>query len=60
MTATILEYTDYKEVIIVLLLRLSHKARAYIANARGLPGFLLEHPITTAFKSDELKWAMQW
>ena len=42
--ATILAYTGYKQEIFYILQKLSHGSRAYLFNAKGLPGFLSDLP----------------
>ena len=48
---TILGYLDFKIEIIHILQRLSHSSRAFIWNADGLPGFLVE--------TDKVMWILE-
>ena len=51
-TATILAYIDYKHNVILLVLGLSHKARAYLHNAGALKGFLKEDHVLKTILSE--------
>ena len=59
-TALVLAYVDVKEWVICLLLRLSHKTRAYIYNEKGLKGFLIEYELLGALQRPGLEVAMRW
>ena len=51
--AIVFSYADYKDQVIRLILRLSHNARAYIHNADGLKGFLIEDKILKALSGKQ-------
>ena len=40
----VLSYFCYSEGVISLLQKINHSTRAYIMNAKGLPGFLVKEP----------------
>ena len=40
-TATVLQYTGYKEDVLPMMQKLSESSRAFIYNASGLKGFLI-------------------
>ena len=48
--AMILGFTDFQHKVIPILQTLSHGTRAYIVNANGLPGFVLEFDIVRYLK----------
>ena len=45
-SATILAYMDFKDEVVLLMMRLNHKTRAYIYRAEGLSGFLISDQIS--------------
>lgn len=54
-TAMILSFMSYKHEVVPILQNLSHGARAYILNANGLKGFLVEFELLKFLKnSDEV------
>ena len=56
--AIILAFYGYSSDVVALLQELSHKTRAYIWNAQGLPGFLIKadllHILTQLDKRGDL------
>ena len=54
-TATVLSFADYKYEAIFMLIKLSHRARAYIKNADDLKGFLVEGNIIRILKEARLR-----
>ena len=48
---TMLGYVNVMQGVVFILQRLSHKTRAYIWNANGLPGFLV--------KAEEILWILE-
>ena len=55
MTATLLAYVDYKDEVVMILLKTSHKSRSYIKNAEDLKGFLIEGNIIRILKEARLR-----
>ena len=60
-----LSYFGFQHEVMLLMHTLSHSTRAFIWNADGLNGFLIEAPITMqmfedAEKSGELKKILTW
>ena len=49
-TAIILAYFGYSFDVLALMQELSHKTRAYIWNAEGLPGFLVKADLLELLK----------
>ena len=58
--ASILSYVDFNESVILLMLGINHQTRAFIKNADGLPGFLIELPFRKAIKSVGFKEAVKF
>ena len=54
-TATILSYLGFRHQVIPILQTLSHKVRAYIFNANGLQGFLINLDISWIIKDASIK-----
>ena len=59
-TAIILAYFDLNEVVISVMLRLSHRSRAYIHNEGGLRGFLVDYLLLGALTRPGIEAAMRW
>ena len=51
----ILGFFGYRHEVMPLLQTLSHRTRAYIVNAEGLPGFVIEMDIIKILQEAKLK-----
>ena len=59
-TATVLSYVDFKEEVILMVLKLSHQTRAYLHNEGGLQGFLVQEPLVQIIIREGLDKVQQW
>ena len=57
--AVILSFYGYKEIVIDLLMELSHSTWAYIVNSDGLPGFLVAFDIIEHLKYADRKGLLE-
>ena len=63
-TAIILGFLGYRHHVLPLLQTLSHKSRAFIWKANGLPGFVEQFNVINALReakqSGKLDWILKW
>ena len=63
-TAKIMGFIGYRHTVLPLLQTLSHKSRAFIFKANGLPGFVEQfNPINSlrlARANGEIDWILKW
>ena len=57
-TAVIISFIDFREEMILLMRRLSHKTRAYLFNAGSLRGFLEDEPIRSVITRPDFQEAV--
>ena len=58
-TALVLSFFGYRDYVIAILACLSHESRAYIFNANGLSGFLIQANIIDIIRGIPKKWVSQ-